>query len=121
MRRYANAIWEGRFQPIHLGHLAYIKLLLEQADHVWIIVVFNETSEQVGLPLEKLPVPALSQAADPHHRSEKNPLPFWVRYRLVQETLREEVGIERITVWADIAWILTGKLMHRVCHLTVYS
>ena len=108
MVRYANAVWEGRFQPIHRGHLAYIELLLERADHVWLVVVFNETSAETRIALEELPVPEFTRAVDPHHRSEKNPLPFWVRYQLVQRTIREELGDERITVWGghrmDLDW-----------------
>lgn len=108
--RHPNVIWEGRYQPIHRGHLAYIERLLESARHVLLFVVMNETSAQAGLAVNDLPVPEFTQAVDPHHVPEKNPLPFWLRYRLVQETVQAEFPGAPITVWGgrrlDLAWSL---------------
>lgn len=33
--------WEGRFQPIQRGHVAYVTLLLGCARHLWSFVVEN--------------------------------------------------------------------------------
>ncbi len=113
--RYANVIWEGRYQPIHRGHLAYIAALLERAEHLWLFVVINETSSAAGLALSQLPVPELTREVNPHHVPEKNPLPFWLRYRLVAETVRAEFPDAPITVWGgrrlDLAWELYAKAL----------
>lgn len=105
---YANVIWEGRFQPIHRGHVEYVRLLLDYGQHVWIFVVENELSSDVVDQPARLPVPNFSAEVDRHHGPEKNPLPFWLRYRLVVETLRSEFDRAPITVWGgrrlDLAW-----------------
>lgn len=104
--RHPNVIWEGRFQPIHRGHVAYIELLLERAEHLWIFLVENETSSGAGVT--DLPVPEFTAEVDGHHGTEKNPLPFWLRYRLVDETLRARFPDAPITVWGgrrlDLMW-----------------
>jgi hypothetical protein len=113
MDKHPNVIWEGRYQPIHRGHLAYIQMLLERAEHLWLFVVMNETSRDAGLTLDDLPVPEFTREVDPHHVPEKNPLPFWLRYRLVAETVRAEFPDAPITVWGgrrlDLAWPLYAK------------
>jgi len=113
--KHANVVWEGRYQPIHRGHLAYIAALLEQAQHLWLFVVINETSSDAGLSLSELPVPEFTRQVDPHHVPEKNPLPFWLRYRLVAETVQAEFPDAPITVWGgrrlDLAWELYAKAL----------
>ncbi len=115
--RFANVIWEGRFQPIHRGHLAYVKLLLTYAEHLWIFVVENEVSRDVVQDQSYLPVPDFTTEVDRHHGQEKNPLPFWLRYRLVQSTLREELPQAPITVWGgrrlDLAWPFYARAFPR--------
>lgn len=110
-----NVIWEGRFQPFHRGHLAYIERLTTYAERVWIIVVANETSGSLGLRADDLPVPEFTAAVDPHHVDEKNPLPFWLRYRLLQETLLDELPHARITTWGgrrlDLDWSFYAKTL----------
>lgn len=112
---YANVVWEGRFQPIHLGHLSYVDRLLKYGRHVWIWVVANEQSDDVVPDRSALPVPFFTDAVDPHHRPEKNILPFWLRYRLVVETIREEFSDAPITVCGgrrlDLAWDLYQKIL----------
>jgi hypothetical protein len=105
--RFPVGIWEGRFQPIHRGHIAYVELLLERCEQLWIFVVENETSTSAGV--RELPVPDFTAEVDGHHGEEKNPLPFWLRYRLVVETLRARFGpAVPITVWGgrrlDLMW-----------------
>ncbi len=91
---YKNVIWEGRYQPIHRGHVAYVQRLLRSAERVWIVVVANEvSSEPEELPLT-LPVPKFTAIVDPHHSPENNPLPFWLRLLLVQKTIRSELGAD---------------------------
>jgi cytidyltransferase-like protein len=112
-KNFRNVIWEGRFQPIHKGHISYIRTLLEYGEHLWIFVVDNERSD-TALPPVKSAVPWFSEVVDSHHNQEKNPLPFWLRLRLVQETLREEFGSDApITVWGgrrlDFQWEYYSK------------
>jgi len=107
MEKYKNAVWEGRFQPIHLGHLAYIGELLKRAERVWIVMVNNET--QTDRPYDKSPVPDFTQCVDQHHIPEKNPLPFWIRYLLLTETIKSEFGYDApVTVMGghrlDLDW-----------------
>ncbi len=113
--RFANVIWEGRFQPIHRGHVAYVSLLLGYARHLWIFVVENEVSTDVVRDRSELPVPEFTAEVDRHHGAEKNPLPFWLRYRLVSETLREELPAAPITVWGgrrlDLLWPLYARAL----------
>jgi len=52
-------IWEGRFQPVHLGHIGYIRHLLSRGSPVWIHLVDSETSRSV--PDVESPVPSFSE------------------------------------------------------------
>ena len=105
---YENVIWEGRFQPIHRGHVEYVRTLLQSANHLWIFVVENEVSKDVVADSKSLPVPEFTAEVDLHHGADKNPLPFWLRYRLVKETLDSEFPDSPITVWGgrrlDLDW-----------------
>ena len=114
--KFENVIWEGRFQPIHVGHLAYIRTLACFGRRVWIYVVANERSEEVVEDASTLPVPEFTSEVDPHHLPEKNILPFWLRYRIVVETIHDEFGCNApITVCGgrrlDLAWDLYQKIL----------
>lgn len=107
-------VWEGRFQPIHRGHVAYVGELLRRAAAVTIVVVANELSDG------RSPVPDFSRMVDAHHAAERNPWPLWLRHRMVVETLRAEypeaVGAGRVQVLAghrlDLDWELyRGQLL----------
>jgi D-3-phosphoglycerate dehydrogenase / 2-oxoglutarate reductase len=101
-------VWEGRFQPIHRGHVAYVGELLRRAVVVTIVVVANELSHG------RSPVPGFSRQVDAHHAAERNPWPLWLRHRMVVETLRaaypQAVGAGRVQVLAghrlDLDWDL---------------
>lgn len=113
---YKNVVWEGRFQPIHLGHVDYIKTLLERAERLWIVVVENEVAAEI--PGFESPVPEFSRTVDAHHAAEKNPFPLWFRHLLVVETLKAEIGPEApIYVWAgrrmDICWSFYSAALPR--------
>lgn len=113
--KFRNVILEGRFQPIHKGHVEYVRLLLNQAQHLWIFVVENEISTQVVPDRSTLPVIEFTDKVDEHHGAEKNPLPFWLRYRLVSETLSVEFPDAPITVWGgrrlDFLWPFYAKAL----------
>ena len=59
-------VWEGRFQPIHRGHVAYVGELLRRAVSVTVVVVANELSHG------RSPVPDFSRMVDAHHAAERN-------------------------------------------------
>ena len=71
-------------------------------------MVENEVSTDVVSDPDLLPVPEFTAEVDQHHGADKNPLPFWLRYRLVQETLDAEFPDSPITVWGgrrlDLNW-----------------
>ncbi len=104
---FKNVIWEGRFQPIHKGHLAYIEKLLSYGEHVWIYMVHNEVSSNAAGFISL--VPEFTSEVDKHHIAAKNPWPFHIRYRLTNETLKYEFGENApITFWGgrrmDLIW-----------------
>jgi cytidyltransferase-like protein len=108
-----NLVWEGRFQPIHRGHVAYVQRLLERADTLTVVVVANELSS--SLPPERLVVPDFSREVDEHHAAERNPWPLWVRHELVHRTLAAEAGDRVVTVLAghriDLDWPMWDQLL----------
>ena len=74
---------------------------------MWVFVVDNEVSKD--LPGFVSPVPFFTEEVDTHHRCEKNPLPFWLRYQIVVETLKYELGSDApFFVWGgrrlDLNW-----------------
>ncbi|MED3648651.1 hypothetical protein P4475_17930 [Halalkalibacterium halodurans] len=116
MEKFDNVVWEGRFQPIHIGHLAYIDKLLNYGNNVWIYVVANENSMDLNMEKSHLVVPEFTKIVDPHHRPEKNILPFWLRYKIVWETIREEFGPSAPIYISggrrlDLGWDLYKKIL----------
>lgn len=113
LRGMRNIVWEGRFQPIHVGHVAYVERLLEHADTCTVVVVANESS--TSFPASSVPVPWFSQMVDTHHRQEKNPWPLRQRVHLVKETLATAFGREAVDVVAghrlDLDWALWDQLL----------
>lgn len=103
-------VWEGRFQPIHKGHVAYVGELLKLCDRLVIVVVANEVSAGRATP-----VPSFSSIVDEHHRGEKNPWPHWFRQQLVAQTLKTVFPEGDITVLAghrlDLDWQLYDDLL----------
>lgn len=112
---HENAIWEGRFQPLHRGHVEYIKLILAHAKRLWLVVVENERGTDDGAARFDLPVPEFTALIDQNHVPEKNPLPLWLRYKIVKETLSEELPRHEIHVWAgrrlDLQWPFYDKAL----------
>ena len=89
-KKFKNIVWEGRFQPVHLGHLSYIEKLLDLGEAVWIIVVANEQSSDV-LEESELLVPEFSMEVDKHHLPEKNILPHWLRFQLIVDAINRSL------------------------------
>lgn len=113
---YDCVVWEGRFQPIHRGHVAYIDLLLQRGRKLWIYVVADEVStDSERTARADLPVPEFTALVDKHHGPHKNPLPFDVQYGLVTHTLAMEFPNAPITVWGgrrlDLDWAFCSQLL----------
>ena len=104
---HKNLIWEGRFQPIHRGHVAYIRKLVAMGQRVWIVVVNNELSLDPFCRVEPS-IEEFSRKVDEHHVADKNPLPIWIRYRLVVATVYAEFSEDQVVVWPghriDLDW-----------------
>ncbi len=114
-KKFKHVVWEGRFQPIHLGHLAYIEKLLSLGEKVWLIVVANEQSSCV-LEKDELLVPEFSLEVDEHHVAEKNTLPHWLRFELVVNAVKEKFGSDAPVFISmgrrlDLCWDLYDKML----------
>ncbi|REC61342.1 hypothetical protein DRF65_16640 [Chryseobacterium pennae] len=114
--KFPNVIWEGRFQPIHIGHLKYMEKLLSFGNHLYIVVVANELSSEVYKSPEELPVRFFSEEVDFHHQPEKNIFPYWLRYRMVNDAVKEFFNnTDKITIMSgrrlDLAWDLYQKVL----------
>jgi cytidyltransferase-like protein len=108
----ATVVWEGRFQPIHRGHVAYLQELSKLAPRIIVVVLNNELSTDPG---RTSVAPSFSAVVDGHHTAERNPWPLWLRHRLVLETVRAEMPDCDVTVLAghrlDLDWpFYTGLL-----------
>jgi cytidyltransferase-like protein len=83
------AVWDGRFQPFHIGHMAVIKSILEQFGAPLALMVIQSSE---GFHDE------YSRAANEHHKLPKNPLSFWERRLLIQAALKAEGLLEQVVV-----------------------
>lgn len=113
-KSFQNIIWEGRFQPIHKGHLEYINKLITLGHQVYIIVVANERSSEIYH--KELPVPFFSEEVDKHHGPDKNIFPYDLCYRMVIEAIKERFGENSPVVVMsgrrlDLAWDLYKKIL----------
>lgn len=73
------AVYDGRFQPFHVGHLAFIERIHAQTRFPVVIMVVHSTMS--GL------TEGYSSIADEHHRPEKNPLSVWERLSLIKASI----------------------------------
>lgn len=113
---FQNIIWEGRFQPIHRGHLAYMDKLITLGNRLYIVVVANEHSSEVYKNPKELPVPFFSEEVDKHHRAEKNVFPYNLCYCMVIQAVKERFGENApIVIMSgrrlDLAWDLYKKIL----------
>ena len=113
MTNRRDVVWEGRFQPIHFGHLGYVGRMLDNCDSLTVVVVANELS--TAHTDSVLAVPWFSRQVDHHHRLEKNPWPLRLRVDLVKATLDSEFGRGAVTVVGghrlDLDWNLWDQLL----------
>jgi nicotinamide mononucleotide adenylyltransferase len=73
------AVYDGRFQPFHIGHLAFIERIhIETGLPVAVMVIHSTLSAEAT---------GYSSIADQHHRPEKNPLTAWERVSLINQAI----------------------------------
>jgi nicotinamide-nucleotide adenylyltransferase len=96
-----TALFVGRFQPFHLGHLEAIRNILKENDKVVIVI---GSSQEISTP--------------------ENPFPFWERERMIADSLKAE-GIENFKIVAvpdfmdDEKW--ASAIMEKCSFDMVYS
>lgn len=97
-----HAVWDGRFQPPHRGHLAVIARILEQFDLPLVVLIIQ--SEEAASD------DRYSQEVNRHHLAARNPLTLWERRRLLQLALADEVHGGRVEILGiprpDLHWPL---------------
>jgi nicotinamide mononucleotide adenylyltransferase len=96
------AVWDGRFQPLHKGHVAVMEAIVRQfaTDLVVMIIQSSEGSRS-----------EYGKEVDRHHKLSRNPLTFWERFQLIRLALKgskfaaniEVLGIPRPDLHWDIA------------------
>jgi len=69
------AVYDGRFQPFHVGHLAFIERIHTATGLPVVVMVIHSTLSGGA--------EGYSAIADEHHRPEKNPLTVWERVSLI--------------------------------------
>ena len=103
MRKYKNLIWEGRFSPVHNGHLSVIEHIASLCEFLWIVVVENKIGN-----ISKSPVPFFTEVVNKHHVPQKNLFPLWLRVQMLQKALKDRLQDQSILVSfgprLDLAW-----------------
>lgn len=83
-----HAVWAGRFQPFHLGHVSFLdRICLTFDGPIVVAVIASSTSE---------PSDAYSAEANLQHRVAKNPLTTWERLMMIRIYLEEKGLTNRI-------------------------
>lgn len=112
------AVWDGRFQPLHRGHVAVMGRVLEQCEAPLTVMVIQSSVAADG--------GAYTREVDRHHAAARNPLSLWERYQMLDAVIEAEGWRERVRVLGilrpDLFWpqvrafypprrfmVLTGK------------
>ena len=77
--QYRYGMMNGRFQPFHLEHLRYFRLVWKQCERVIVGITNPDPSTTVA-----------DESNDHRHLPEENPFTFVERLMMIQETLRTE-------------------------------
>ena len=84
------AVWDGRFQPFHLGHVAVIKAIVTQFDLPLVVMIIQSS--------EEAPNTDYTASVNAHHTLDRNPLTLWERYQMVNTVVAAEDLSDRVTV-----------------------
>lgn len=86
--RYKYGMILGRFQPFHLEHLRYFRLVWEEAEQVIVGITNPDPSTILS-----------DESSDHRHLPEENPLTLIERLMMIQDTLQAEgYPMERIYI-----------------------
>ncbi len=104
-----HAVWDGRFQPFHVGHLAVIRAILEQFGCPLVVMIIQSSPEPAAN--------AYTAQVNVHHALARNPLTLWERYELLRLVLSAE-GLEgRVSVLGiprpDMYWPIASRFYPR--------
>jgi cytidyltransferase-like protein len=95
----AIAVWDGRFQPLHIGHIGVIESIVEQFD-TDLVVMIIQSSEGMR--------DGYGEEVNVHHRHARNPLTFWERYQLLKLSLSQLSCAPRVNILGiprpDLHW-----------------
>jgi nicotinamide-nucleotide adenylyltransferase len=98
-RSNAHAVWDGRFQPLHRGHIKVMEAIVEQFDCDLVVMIIQSSEGFVD---------SYSQEVNRHHRHARNPLTFWERYQLIRLALNPLSIASRVTILGiprpDLYW-----------------
>lgn len=97
------AIWDGRFQPFHVGHLNFARKILEVTGLPLVIMIIQSSEAKLAGDYSK--------EVNRHHKLSRNPLTLWERRCIVKMALEEAgisdqvdvVGIPRPDLYWEIA------------------
>jgi hypothetical protein len=108
-----HIVWDGRFQPFHLGHLATATAILGSFGCPLVLAVIESTLHGVD--------PGQSDP-NPNHAKEENPLTFWERLEMIRLVLSVEGLADRVTILGvprlDFYWPVARTLYpprRRIC------
>lgn len=88
----ATGVWLGRFQPVHNGHLDFLKAAGEHCDKIFVFAVGS--SEEKGGSVQ-------ADVMDKSHESERNPFCLADRFRWLDAAI-EELGALRKRVFCSM-------------------
>src|SRR5580692_9566895 len=104
-----HAVWDGRFQPFHVGHIAVIRAIVEQFQLPLVVMVIQSSAEPSTSPY--------TAQVNVHHAMARNPLTLWERYNIIRRTLAAEGLAESVTVLGiprpDVYWSIAASFYPR--------
>lgn len=97
------AVWDGRFQPLHKGHVEFARAIIDYFDLPLVIMVIQSSESSSD--------DNYSKEVDRHHRLARNPLTLWERRVMLKLAIEEQglssrveiVGIPRPDLFWSIA------------------
>ena len=98
------AVWDGRFQPLHKGHVEVVLSILEQfPSDLALMIIDCSTGLRENAEYE----------SNSHHKVSRNPLSYWERSQMMKSALKEVGCSRRVTVTGmprpDLHWDLAKR------------
>jgi cytidyltransferase-like protein len=102
----SNAVYDGRFQPLHIGHVAVMKAIRKAfGDPLTVVIIGSLPNLSDGAAAD------YSREVDKHHAPARNPLTWFERYTLLSFAIAGEpelagtsiIGVPRPDLYWQIA------------------